>query len=163
MASLADEALLPMLRGCLMDHNMPAQVLCFEVSEGAAYGSLSETVRLIAKLRALGCAVAIKDFGSSLSAFTHLKALSVDYLKISGHYVRGIPNDLVYRTIVQAVSNLGAAMGIATIAEEVDNVEVLAKLRTMGVRYAQGDAVAPAQPLMDLDGEIAVPQILMRS
>jgi Amt family ammonium transporter len=162
MASLADEALLPMLRSCLMDHSIPAQVLCFEVSEGAAYGALSETVRLIAKLRALGCAVAIKDFGSSLSAFTHLKALSVDYLKISGQYVRGIPDDLVYRTIVQAVSQLGAAMGIATIAEDVDDAAVLSKLRGMGVRYAQGDAVAPAQLLVDLDGEVAVPQIQLR-
>lgn len=133
------------------------------MSEGAAYGALSETVRLIAKLRALGCAVAIKDFGSSLSAFTHLKALSVDYLKISGHYVRGVPDDLVYRTIVQSVAQLGTAMGIATIAEEVDNLEMLGKLRAMGVRYVQGDAVAPAQPLMDLDGEVAVPQVQLRS
>lgn len=163
MASLADDSLLPMLRGCLMDHGMPAQAICFEVSEGAAYGALSETVRLIAKLRALGCAVAIKDFGSSLSAFTHLKALSVDYLKISGHYVRGVPDDLVYRTIVQSVAQLGTAMGIATIAEEVDNLEMLGKLRAMGVRYVQGDAVAPAQPLMDLDGEVAVPQVQLRS
>ncbi|MBL0177725.1 MAG: EAL domain-containing protein [Gemmatimonadetes bacterium] len=124
--------------------------------------ALSETVRLIASLRALGCSVAIKDFGSSLSAFTHLKALSVDYLKISGHYIRGIPNDLVYHTIVQAVSQLGTAMGIATIAEDVDDVAVLGKLRSMGVRYVKGDAVAPAQPLVDLDGEVAVPQIQLR-
>lgn len=162
-ASLADEALVPFLRNCLLDHGMPAQLLCFEVSEAAAYGSISQTVRAIAQLRGLGCAVAIKDFGSSLSAFTHLKALSVDYLKISGHYVRGVSNDLVYRTIVQAVSQLGAAMGIPTIAEEVESLDMLGKLRGMGIRHAQGDAVAPAQLLVDLHGEIALPQVQLRA
>jgi diguanylate cyclase (GGDEF)-like protein/PAS domain S-box-containing protein len=162
-ASLADDALVPFLRNCLLDHGMPAQLLCFEVSESAAYGSISQTVRVIAQLRALGCAVAIKDFGSSLSAFTHLKALSVDYLKVSGHYVRGIPHDLVYRTIVEAVGQLGAAMGIPTIAEAVDNLDILGKLRGMGIRYAQGDAVAPPQVLVDLDGEVALPQVQLRA
>lgn len=163
LASLADEGLLPMLRAALQEQDVPAAALCFEVGERAAYGAFSETVRLIADLRALGCSVAIKDFGSSLSAFSHLKALSVDYLKISGHYVRGIPQDLVYRTIVQAVSELGAAMGIATIAEDVDSVEVVGKLRGMGARYVQGDAVSPMQPLEDLDGEVSLPQIQLRA
>jgi len=163
LASIADATLMPMIRACLLEHEMPAQLLGFEVGEDAAYGSLSETVRLIADLRTLGCSVTIKDFGSSLSAFTHLKALSVDYIKISGHYVRGIPEDLVYRTIVQAVSQLGAAMGIATIAEGVDSLEVLGKLRGMGVLHAQGDAVSPIQPLEDLDGEVSMPQIQLRA
>ncbi len=158
-ASLADDALLPMLHACLLEHDMPAQLLCFEVNEGAAYGALNHSVRLIAQLRSLGCSVAIKDFGNSLSAFTHLKALSVDYLKLNGHYVRGIPNVQVYRTIIQAVSQLGTAMEIATIAEDVDTLEALEQLRGMGIGYVQGDAVAPAQPLVDLDGHVALPQV----
>ncbi len=48
-------------------------------------------------------------------------------------------------------------MGIATIAEQVDNEAVLEKLRTLGVPYAQGNAVAPPEPLADPSGVIAMP------
>lgn len=49
-------------------------------------------------------------------SFAYLKALSVDFLKIGGHYVRGVIDD-VYGTIVTAVNQVGRLMGIATIAE----------------------------------------------
>jgi EAL domain-containing protein (putative c-di-GMP-specific phosphodiesterase class I) len=48
-------------------------------------------------------------------------------------------------------------MGIATIAEEVDTEPVLNRLRTLGIGYAQGHAVAGAEPLADSEGEVVLP------
>ena len=63
----------------------------------------------------------------------------------------------MYGTIVTAVNQVGRLMGIATIAEEVDTEPVLHRLRNLGIGYAQGGAVAVAEPLADSEGEVALP------
>jgi EAL domain-containing protein (putative c-di-GMP-specific phosphodiesterase class I) len=74
----------------------------------------------------------------------------------------------VYGTIVSTVNQIGRIMGITTIAEEVESeiilqkVEVeseiiLQKVRALGVEYAQGHAVAPPAPLVDAEGNVALP------
>jgi Amt family ammonium transporter len=90
-------------------------------------------------------------------SFTYLKALAVDFLKIGGHYVRGVVDDPVYGTIVTAVNQVGRLMGIATIAGEVDSEPILNQLRKLGIGYAQGHAVAGEGPLADAEGELALP------
>jgi EAL domain-containing protein (putative c-di-GMP-specific phosphodiesterase class I) len=60
---------------------------------------------------------------------------------------------------VGAVNQIGRIMGIATIAVEVENETILRELRTLGVEYAQGHAVAPPAPLVDADGELTLPCI----
>jgi EAL domain-containing protein (putative c-di-GMP-specific phosphodiesterase class I) len=105
------------------------------------------------------CGVGLDNFGNSLASFAHLKALSVDYVKIGGHYVRGVADDPVYGTLVRAVNEIGRIMGITTIAEEVESETILQKLRGLGVGYAQGHAVAPPAPLLDRDGQVALPHV----
>jgi len=63
----------------------------------------------------------------------------------------------VYGTIVTAVNQVGRLMGIATIAEEVDTEPVLNRLRSLGIGYAQGRAVAVPEPLADSEGEVVLP------
>jgi len=94
-----------------------------------------------------------------MASFAHLKALSVDYVKIGGHYVRGVADDPVYGTLVRAVHEIGRIMGITTMAEEVETETILQKLRGLGVDYAQGHAVAPPVPLVDKDGQVALPHV----
>jgi ammonium transporter, Amt family len=84
------------------------------------------------------CGVGLDNFGNSLASFAHLKALSVDYVKIGGHYVRGVADDPVYGT---------------------QSETILQKLRGLGVGYAQGHAVAPPAPLLDRDGQVALPHV----
>jgi EAL domain-containing protein (putative c-di-GMP-specific phosphodiesterase class I) len=78
-------------------------------------------------------------------------------VKIGGHYVRGVVSDPVYGTLVSTVNQIGQIMGITTIAEEVDSEPILQKLRTLGVGYAQGHAVAPPALLVDPEGDVALP------
>jgi len=91
-----------------------------------------------------------------MHSFPYLKALAVDFLKIGGHYVRGVIDDPVYGAIVAAVNQIGQLMGIATIAEEVDSAPILDRLRNLGIRYAQGHALAPPEPLADSEGEVSL-------
>ena len=156
-ASLDDENLVPRLREELAQHRLPPDALCFEIAEAAALANFSQTVRFISEIRTAGCGVALDDFGNGVLSFAYLKALAVDFLKIGGHYVRGVVDDPVYGTIVTAVNEVGRHMGIATIAEEVDSEPVLNRLRTLGIGYVQGRAVAAPEPLADAEGEMTFP------
>ena len=156
-SSVDDEHLVSTLEQQLSQHGLPPEVLCFEITEAVALRNFAQTTRLVSQIRAVGCGVAVEDFGSSLTSFAYLKALPVDFLKIGGHYVRGVAADPVYGTLVGAVSEIGRIMGIPTIAEEVDSDTILHKLRDLQVKYAQGDALAPPEPLVDAEGEVAMP------
>ena len=156
-SSLDDEDLIPRLRAQLSQQHLPPQALCFEIAEASALANFAQTVRFISEIRTTGCGVALDDFGNGVHSFAYLKALSVDFLKIGGHYVRGVVDDPVYSTIVAAVNQVGRLMGIATIAEEVDSEPVLNRLRNLGIGYAQGHALAVPQPLADSEGEVTLP------
>jgi diguanylate cyclase (GGDEF)-like protein/PAS domain S-box-containing protein len=156
-SSLDDADLIPAMREYLTEHRLPPEALCFEVAEAAALGNFAQLVRLISEIRAAGCGVGLDDFGSGLTSFAHLKALPVDYVKIGGHYVRGVAEDPVYGTLVSTVNEVGRILGITTIAVEVESDTILRELRALGVGYAQGHAVAPPAPLVDAQGDVALP------
>ena len=162
VSSLDDADLVPSLREYLGQHHLPPHALCFEIAEAAALGNFSQVVRLIAEIRAAGCGVGLEAFGHGLASFAQLKTLSLDFIKIGGHYVRSV-EDPVYGTLVSMVNQIGRIMGLTTIADEVESHTILEKLRSMGVGYAQGHAIAPPAPLAGSDGVVALPCVERRS
>jgi len=66
----------------------------------------------------------------------------VDYLKIDGQFIRNVVDDTVDESMVRAISEVGHAMGIETIAERVETRQVLEKLGSLGVEFAQGYYIA---------------------
>jgi len=121
--------------------------LCFELTETAAMTSLAASTHFIRELRARGCRFSLDDFGSGLSSFMFLKNLPVDFLKIDGQFVHNVANDPIDRSMVEAIAQIGNAMGIATIAERVDSCGVLQCLAEIGVQYAQGHFISAPQPI----------------
>jgi EAL domain-containing protein (putative c-di-GMP-specific phosphodiesterase class I) len=101
----------------------------------------------IIALQAKGCQFALDDFGSGMSSFSYLKHLPVNFLKIDGSFVKDVVNDSVDAAMVAAINNIGHVMQLKTIAEFVESPEILAKLREMGVDYAQGYEIGHPQPL----------------
>jgi len=161
-SALADDTLIPLLEQQLSRQGIPPETLCFEIAETAALGNLARTLRFLSAIRTIGCGVALEDFGSGVASFTYLKTLPVNYLKIGGHFVRGVVEDPVYGSIVGAVNQIGRSMGISTIAKQVGSGTVLRKLRSLGIGYAQGLALTAPVPLTDSDGRLMM-QNLQRS
>jgi EAL domain-containing protein (putative c-di-GMP-specific phosphodiesterase class I) len=140
--SLNDERFLEYLIGELSGNEFTAGAVCFEITETAAIANLGNVVYFMRELKTRGCHFALDDFGSGLSSFMYLKTLPVDYLKIDGQFVENVTRDRVDRSMVEAISQVGRAMGIQTIAERVESAEVLAELARLGIGFAQGFHIA---------------------
>jgi EAL domain-containing protein (putative c-di-GMP-specific phosphodiesterase class I) len=145
--SLADQEFLAFVLAQLQESGVPAEKICFEVTETATIANLSRAIDFMGKLKARGCKFALDDFGSGLSSFAYLKTLPVDYLKIDGTFVKDIVDDEVDLALVRSINDVGRVMGKRTIAEFVENDAILQKLREIGVDYAQGYGIGSPVPV----------------
>ena len=148
--SLGSDGLADFVRESLAANAVPAQQVCFEITETTAINRLAMAQRLIASLRKLGCRFALDDFGSGLSSFAYLKHLPVDYLKIDGSFVRDMHHDEVDRAMVKAINEIGHTMGISTVAEWVETDAALAALQHIGVDFVQGYLIGRPRPMLEL-------------
>jgi len=73
----------------------------------------------------------------------------VDYLKIDGQFIENVTHDPIDRSMVEAISQVGRAMGIQTIAERVETKDVLMELGRLGISYAQGFYIAAPRPISE--------------
>ena len=147
--SLNDERFLEYLISELSNIDLAPGAMCFEITETAAIANMDNVVYFMRELKTRGCHFALDDFGSGLSSFKYLKTLPVDYLKIDGQFVENVTRDPIDRSMVEAISQVGKAMGIHTIAERVESAEVLAELGRLGVGFAQGFYIATPRPTQD--------------
>jgi EAL domain-containing protein (putative c-di-GMP-specific phosphodiesterase class I) len=127
----------------------PAQ-LVIEVTETAAISDMARARDFCAGVQALGCAVALDDFGAGFGTFQYLKHLPFEYLKIDGDFIRGLPDSPHDQLVVKALVELSRGMGKQTIAEYVGDGATVELLREIGVDYAQGFEVGRPHPVVPL-------------
>lgn len=123
------------------------QRLCLEITETATVTNLGDAADFMRQIRALGVQVALDDFGAGASSFGYLKALPVDALKIDGQFIRDIIDDPLDEAAVRCFVDVARVVGVKTVAEFVDRPEVLAKVREVGIDYAQGFLVHRPEPI----------------
>lgn len=131
--------------------------ICFEITETAAVVRIDRAIELIRHLSVHGCEFALDDFGTGFSSFSYLKYLPVQYLKIDGGFVRGLPDSALDYAVVQSIAGIGGALGLKIIAESVETAEQIASLREIGIPLAQGWAYARPQALAVLAEGVSAP------
>src|ERR1700730_10619294 len=87
--SIGDEKVLSLVREALADGLNPSNVV-FEITETAAISNFKKAAHFAQTLNDIGCNVALDDFGTGFGAFTYLKHLGADYLKIDLEFVRDL-------------------------------------------------------------------------
>ena len=112
--------------------------LTVEITETAALHDIEESARFVNVVRNLGCKVAIDDFGAGFTSFRHLKALTVDMVKIDGSFVLNLSRNVDNQLFVRNLMGLASTFGLATVAEFVENAEDADFLLKVGVQYLQG-------------------------
>lgn len=140
----------------LEQHAIPAEKICFEITETAAVRNLSDARVFMERLGELGCTFALDDFGAGLSSFGYLRQMPVDFIKIDGNLVRNIATDNTDRVMVNAISDIGRSLEKRVVAEFVENEATLKLLREMGVDFAQGYAVHYPCGFIELLNEASV-------
>ena len=145
--SLSDDNLLNYISELMGYPDIDPQKICFELTETAAVANLAQALNFIRRLKQKGCLFALDDFGSGMSSFCYLKNLPVDFLKIDGMFVKDIIHDKMSFAMVKSINEVGHVMGKRTIAELVENKEILKRLEHIGVDFVQGNGIAEPEPL----------------
>ncbi|WP_309707314.1 EAL domain-containing protein [Armatimonas sp.] len=121
--------------------------LCLEITETAAVTHMADAALFITQVRALKVRIALDDFGAGASSFGYLKNLSVDVLKIDGQFIRNLTEDRLNDATVRCFVEVAQVIGVKTIAEFVDRPETLARVREIGVDFAQGYLLHQPEPI----------------
>ena len=102
------------------------------------------------QLRQNGIRIAIDDFGQAYSAFSYLRDLPVDEVKLDHSFVAAITSDPRAAIVAQSVLDMARALGLTTVAEGVEDAETAASLRAFGCDYGQGFFYSPPLSAEDM-------------
>jgi EAL domain-containing protein (putative c-di-GMP-specific phosphodiesterase class I) len=102
---------------------------------------------IIEQLRSVGCKIALDDFGIGLSSFSYLRHLKVDFIKIDGSFIRDITHSAVDFAIVKAINNIAHEIHSQTIAEFAEDESIMARVRELGIDFAQGYGLGRPVPI----------------
>jgi EAL domain-containing protein (putative c-di-GMP-specific phosphodiesterase class I) len=146
--SVTDGGMLAEIERQLELHGADPTRLVVEVTETASISDMERARAFCAGVQALGCAIALDDFGAGFGSFQYLKQLPFRHLKIDGDFIRGLPDSTHDQLVVEALVGVVRGMGRTTIAEFVGDERTLELLRGFGVDYAQGFAVGRPHPAL---------------
>jgi diguanylate cyclase (GGDEF)-like protein/PAS domain S-box-containing protein len=137
-AVVDNKLLLPLLKRTINDYKINPGSLIFEITETAAVSNFQQAKLLMTEIRKLGCEFSLDDFGVGFSSFSYLRQLPVDIIKIDGIFIKDLDINADDQLFVKALVDVAKGLGKKTIAEYVENKEILAILDKFGVDYAQG-------------------------
>jgi diguanylate cyclase (GGDEF)-like protein len=120
----------------------------FEILENDKIANYDDIKDFIQKVKYYGCKIALDDFGSGYSNFSHILELNVDYLKIDASLVKNIKTDKNSKKITHTIIIFAHEIGLQTIAEYVEDEESLNILVQMGVDFIQGYYIGKPSPVL---------------
>lgn len=129
---------------------IPAGLLVFEVSEANAFEHQHALEHLGARLRDVGCRIALDNCREGLGTFGAMNRWTVSCVKIDGSVIRNVLSNSRCASLVRDVARHAAGRGIETVAECVEGANVRDKLLDIGIDYAQGFHYGQPQPITTL-------------
>ncbi|MCL4182784.1 MAG: EAL domain-containing protein [Burkholderiaceae bacterium] len=150
--SLGNAEIVAFLHERLSRAGVSAGKLRFEITETAAIEGYGVAQEFIRQFRRYGCRFSLDDFGSGYTSYSHLKNLQTDTLKIDGSFVKDMVASDSDRAMVKSMHDVARSLGMRTVAEYVETPMILARLREIGVDYAQGYAIHKPCPISELAG-----------
>ncbi|MGA8612725.1 MAG: EAL domain-containing protein [Xanthobacteraceae bacterium] len=128
----------------LRTHPGVAQRLTVEITESAAIQDIDDTRGFVARVKDLGCRIAMDDFGAGYTSFRNLRKLGVDIVKIDGAFVANILRSEDDRAFVRTLIELAQRLKLRTVAEWVQSDEAARTLESWGCDYLQGALIGLA-------------------
>jgi len=125
--------------------------LVLEIVEQEGVENYEQFFKFIKKVKQYGCKIAIDDFGSGYSNYEYIISASdyIDYLKLDGSIIKNLPTNPKTQVLVGSLKFLCDNLGIQTIAEYVEDEEVLKYVTSIGIDYSQGYHIG--KPKQDIE------------
>ncbi len=125
-----------------IDHS----TIVFEITERDTVKNISLLEKFVHDLKFEGFKFAIDDFGSGFSSFYYIKRFPIDFVKIEGEFIRNMIGDKKDLAFVKTMSLLAREFGIQTVAEYVEDEQILREIKQIGIDYGQGYHIGRPSP-----------------
>ncbi len=135
---LAEDDIVATVRRALQTTGCDPSHVLLEVTESAVMSDLQRAAKIMAELRSLGVQVGMDDFGTGHSSLSYLANLPFDFVKIDKSFIAASAEDRRAAALLETAATLCRALGLPAIAEGVETEEQLARVRRLGIPYAQG-------------------------
>ena len=142
------------VREALAAEGLAPSALTLEITESAAMLDAERANPIVRALHEMGVRLAIDDFGSGHSSLSRLRDVPVEVLKIDQSFLRGVPDDPQAAAMTRAIIELGAALGMLTVAEGVTSEAQRRFLVEHGCPLAQGFHFAKPLEAADATGRL---------
>ncbi|MEL6893317.1 MAG: EAL domain-containing protein, partial [Actinomycetota bacterium] len=135
---LHDPKLLEDVADALSASGLEPEALILEITESMLIEETDRGSRALDQLKAMKVKIAIDDFGTGYSSLSYLKRFPVDTIKIDKSFVAEMETSTTSAALVKAVVDLAHNLGVATVAEGIENADQKAKIHELGCTFGQG-------------------------
>ena len=135
---VSDERLIDQITTSLLEASLDPDLLHLEITEDVLIDATTSATGVLSQLRSQGLKILLDDFGTGYSSLTYLQRFPVDALKIDRSFVGEMLMKRDSATIVESIVMLARSLGKEIIAEGVESLETLLRLRDLGCRFSQG-------------------------
>ena len=146
VATLTDRELPAVVDQGIKMWGIDPKTVVLEIAESSMIADAERSVAILTRLKAIGVALSLDDFGSGFSSLSHLKRFPIDEIKIDQPFVDSLTTDRRDRALVHAAIDLGHHFGFRVVAEGVERAETREALRALGCDVAQGHLIAAPLP-----------------
>ncbi|MEV4702739.1 EAL domain-containing protein [Actinoplanes sp. NPDC049316] len=151
---LIDPGFVPAVLDIVAAAGLPPALLRLELTETSIMADPASTVRALGRIREEGVTVSVDDFGTGFSSLAQLRHVAADELKVDRMFIKDLGSDDSGRTpdavMVRSAIDLGHNLGLSVVAEGVEDVAALLRLREMACDLAQGYVLSRPVPAADL-------------
>src|SRR5437773_600218 len=134
----AQPDLIERIEQVLLETKLEPSSLRLEITESVVVENVEAATGLLRRLRKLGVGLSIDDFGTGYSSLSSLHSFPISTLKIDGSFVSRMDGQNENTEIVRTIMSLAENLGMDVVAEGVETLEQVTKLRTFGCEKGQG-------------------------
>ncbi|KGM11212.1 putative bifunctional diguanylate cyclase/phosphodiesterase [Cellulomonas bogoriensis] len=152
--NLLDPAFVGDVAAALDRHAVPATALELEVTETMAMVDPKRSIEVLGALDRLGVTLSVDDYGTGYSSLAYLQRLPLRRLKIDRSFVAGVVHDPSSAAIIRSTVELARHLGLAVVAEGVEEDSTLLALAELSCFAAQGFGLGRPVPAAQIPGLI---------
>lgn len=140
------------LKRMLKKYNI-ANRLIVEIVESDTFKDYESVVGFLDTLKGMGIRIAVDDFGSGYSNFSHLMKLYPDYIKIDGSLIKNIDTNEKSYAVTKTIASFAKDMNIRVVAEYIHSKAVYEKAKKLDLDGYQGYLLGEPQAAKDIFGD----------